>query len=128
MDPTELPSSSKRVSDGDEEPEVTHEKFDQSTGEGTFRRLDVEMIDQLSTLDVLCPRVQWILRCRFRQGKVQYNMNLESVLGAISATLRHQAWCSFDQKMWQQHECQFLKSLTRNVQFCLCTKAAAMAR
>ena len=33
---TELPSSSKRVSDGNEEPAGTHEKFDQSTGEKLF--------------------------------------------------------------------------------------------
>ena len=34
-----------------------------------FSPLDVEMIDQLSTLEVLCPRVQWIMRHRFRQRK-----------------------------------------------------------
>ena len=33
MDPTELQSSSKRVSEESEEPAGTHEKFDQSTGE-----------------------------------------------------------------------------------------------
>ena len=33
MDPTELASSSKRVSDGNGEPVGTHEIFDQSTGE-----------------------------------------------------------------------------------------------
>ena len=38
MDPTELPSSSKRVCDGYEEPTGTHGKFDQSTGEVLFRR------------------------------------------------------------------------------------------
>ena len=36
MDSTELPSSSKRVCDGYEEPVGTHEKFDQSTGEVLF--------------------------------------------------------------------------------------------
>ena len=36
MDSTEMPSSSKRVSDGSEEPADTHEKFDQSTGEVLF--------------------------------------------------------------------------------------------
>ena len=36
MDSTELPSSSTRDSDGSEEPEGTHEKFDQSTGEVFF--------------------------------------------------------------------------------------------
>ena len=36
MNSTELPSSSKRVSDGSEEPAGTHENFDQSTGEVLF--------------------------------------------------------------------------------------------
>ena len=36
MDSTELPSSSKRVSDGSEEPAGTYEKIDQSTGEVFF--------------------------------------------------------------------------------------------
>ena len=34
-----------------------------------FSPLDVEMIDQLSTLEVLCPRVQWTMRRRIRQRK-----------------------------------------------------------
>ena len=38
MDPTELPSSSTRVFDGSEEPAGNHEKFDESTGIGAFRR------------------------------------------------------------------------------------------
>ena len=36
MDSTELPSWSKRVCDGYEEPAGTHKKFDQSTGEVLF--------------------------------------------------------------------------------------------
>ena len=36
MDLTETPSSSKRVSDGSEEPAGTDEKFDQSMGEVLF--------------------------------------------------------------------------------------------
>ena len=40
-----------------------------SQRERCFSPLDVEMIDQLSTLEVLCPRVQWIMRRRFRQRK-----------------------------------------------------------
>ena len=69
MDSTELPSSSTRVSDGSEEPAGTHEQSDQSTGEVLFSPLDVEMIDQLLTLEVLCPRAQWIMRRQFRQRK-----------------------------------------------------------
>ena len=38
MDPTELPSSSKRVCDGYEEPAGTHEKIRSVNGRGTFRR------------------------------------------------------------------------------------------
>ena len=50
-----------------------------SQRERYFSPLDVEMIDQLSTLEVLCPRVQWIMRHLFRQREVQYSMNLECV-------------------------------------------------
>ena len=80
MDPTELPSSSKRVSDGDEEPEVTHEKFDQSTGEVLFAvgcRDDRPIVDSGSVVST-CP-VDYVMSVP--TGKVQYNMNLESVLG-----------------------------------------------
>ena len=53
-----------------------------SQRERYLSQLDVEMIDQLSTLEVLCPRVQWIMRHRFRQKKyAQYSTHLESVLG-----------------------------------------------
>ena len=38
-----------------------------SQRERCFSLLDVEMIDQLLTLEVLCPRAQWILRRQFRQ-------------------------------------------------------------
>ena len=38
MDSTELPSSSKRVCDGYEEPAGTHEKIRSVNGRGTFRR------------------------------------------------------------------------------------------
>ena len=34
-----------------------------------FSPLDVEMIDQLSNLEVLCPRFQWTVRRQFRQRK-----------------------------------------------------------
>ena len=51
-----------------------------SQRERCFSPLDVVMIDQLLTLQVLCPRAQWVMRRQFRQ-KVHYSMNLESVLG-----------------------------------------------
>ena len=59
-----------------EEPAGTHE-------------LKPDRIDQLLTLEVLCPRAQWIMRCQFPQRereRVNKNMNLESVLGE---TLQH---------------------------------------
>ena len=46
-----------------------------------FSLLDVETIDQLLTLEVLCQRAQWIMRRQFRQRKSITRMNLESVLG-----------------------------------------------
>ena len=66
VDSTELPSSSTRVFDGSEGPAGTHENFDQSTGEVLFA---VGLIDQLLTLEVLCPRARWIMRRQFRQRK-----------------------------------------------------------
>ena len=68
MDSTELPSSSKRVSDGSEEPPPLM-KNSISQRERCFSPLDVEMIDQVLTLEVLCPRAQWIMRRQFRQRK-----------------------------------------------------------
>ena len=57
MDSAELPSSSKRVSDGSEEPASTHEKFDQPTGEVLFAvgcRDDRPIVDSGSVLTT-CP-------------------------------------------------------------------------
>ena len=80
MDPTELPSSSKRVCDGYEEPAGTHEKFDQSTGEVLFAvgcRDDRLLVDSGSVVST-CP-----MDCATSvpTEKVQHSMNLESVLG-----------------------------------------------
>ena len=47
--------------------------------EKCFLRLDVEMIDQLLTLEVLCPHAQWTTSVPTE--KVNYSMNLESVSG-----------------------------------------------
>ena len=52
-----------------------------SQRERCFSPLDVEMIDQLLTLEVLCPRAQWIDATSVPTEKVHYSMNLESVLG-----------------------------------------------
>ena len=57
MDSTELPSSSKRVCDGYEEPAGTHEKLDQSTGEVLFAvgcRDDRPIVDPGSVVST-CP-------------------------------------------------------------------------
>ena len=80
MDSTELPSSSKRVCDGYEEPAGTHEKFDQSTGEVLFAvgcRDDRPIVDSGSVVST-CP-VDYATSVPTE--KVQYSMNLESVLG-----------------------------------------------
>ena len=80
MDSTELPSSSKRVSDGSEEPAGAHEKFDQSTGEVLFAvgcRDDRPIVDSGSVVST-CPVDS---ATSVPTEKVQYSMNLESVLG-----------------------------------------------
>ena len=79
-DPTELPSSSKTVCDGYEVPVGTHEKFDQSTGEVLFAvgcRDDRPIVDSGSVVST-CP-VDYATSVLAE--KVQYSMNLESVLG-----------------------------------------------
>ena len=76
----ELPSWSKRVSDGSEEPAGNHEKFDQSTGEVLFAvgyRDDRPIVDSGSVVS-MCP-VDYAMSVPTE--KVQYSMNLESVLG-----------------------------------------------
>ena len=85
MDPTELPSSSKRVSDGNGEPAGTHEKIDQSTGEVLFAvgcRDDRPIVDSGSVVSSF--PVDYATSVPTE--KVQYSMNLESVLGE---TLQH---------------------------------------
>ena len=79
MDSTELPSSSKRVCDGYEEPAGTHAKFDQSTGEVLFAvgcRDDRPIVDSGSVVSA-CP-VDYATSVPTET--VQYSMNLESVL------------------------------------------------
>ena len=80
MDPTELPSSSKRVSDGNGEPAGTHEKIDQSTEEVLFAvgcRNDRPIVDSGSVVST-CP-VDYATSVL--PEKVQQSMNLKSVLG-----------------------------------------------
>ena len=80
MDSTEVPSSSKRVSDGSEQPAATHEKFDQSTGEvfcAVGCRDDLPIVDSGSVVST-CP-VDYATSVPTE--KVHYRMNLESVLG-----------------------------------------------
>ena len=80
MGPTELPSSSKRVSDGNEESAGTHEKFDRSTGEVLLAvgcRDDRPIVDSGSVVST-CPAD---FSTSVPTEKVQYSMNLENVLG-----------------------------------------------
>ena len=80
MDSTELPFSSKRVSDGSEEPAGAHEQFDQPTGEVLFAvgcRDDRPIVDSGSVVST-CP-VDYATS--IPTEKVHYSMNLEGVLG-----------------------------------------------
>ena len=74
MDSTELPSSSTRVFDGNEEPAGTHEKFDRSTGEVLFA---VGCVDSGSVVST-CP-VDYATSVPTE--KVHHSKNSESVLG-----------------------------------------------
>ena len=71
MDSTELPSSSTRVFSGVHGSESQRALMEHliSQRERCVSPVDVEMIDQLLTLEVLCPRAQWIMRRQFRQRK-----------------------------------------------------------
>ena len=78
MDPTELPSSSKRVSAGTGEPAGTHEKIDQSTGEVLHAvgcRDDRTIVDSASVVHVFSGL------CDVGSERVQYSLKLERVLG-----------------------------------------------
>ena len=80
MDSTEMPSSSKRVCDGHEEPAGTHEKFDHSTGEVLFAvgcRDDRPIVDSGSVVST-CPLDH---ATSVPTEKVHHSLNLESVLG-----------------------------------------------
>ena len=85
MDPTELPSSSKRVSDDGMRSQRALMKNSISRREVLFA-VGVGMIDHM-TLEVLCSSAQWMMRRQFRQSdmmdsrRVHYRMNFESVLG-----------------------------------------------
>ena len=106
MDSTELPSLSKRVSDGSEEPAGTHEKFDQSTGEVLFAvgcRDDRPIVDSGSVVST-CP-VDYATSVPTE--KVHYNMNLESVWGESLQHYGIKRNVSFHQQNWQHHERQF---------------------
>ena len=70
----------RRVSDGNEEPACTHEKFDQSAGEVLFAvgcRDDRPIVDSGSVVST-CPMDYAMM---VPTDKVQYSKNLESVLG-----------------------------------------------
>ena len=80
MDSTELPSSSTRLSVGSEEPEGTHEKIDQSTGELVFAvgcRADRPNVDSGSVVSTFSVENATSVPTE----KVHYSVNLESVFG-----------------------------------------------
>ena len=80
MESTELPSSSKRVSDESEEPAGTHEKPDHSTGDVLFAVgcQDERPIIGSGSVVSTCPVDH---ATSVPTEKVHYSMNLESVLG-----------------------------------------------
>ena len=87
MDSTELPSSSTRVCQictGARSQRALMRNLI-SPQEKCFLPLDVEMIVHLLTLEVLCPRAQWIMRRQCRQRKSsQYEIG--ECVGRIFAT------------------------------------------
>ena len=79
MDSTELPSSSKRISGGSEEPAGTREKFDQSPGEVLFAvgcRDDRPIVDSGSVVSTCAVDYATSVPTE----KVQYSLNLECVV------------------------------------------------
>ena len=126
MDPTELPSSSKRVSDGNGEPAGTHEKFDQSTEEVLFavRCRDDRPIVDFGSVVSTCP-VDYATSVPTE--KVQYSMNLESVLGESLQHYGIKRNVPFTNRSGSSMNVNFEVTDTKRA-LCLCTKAAAMAR
>ena len=127
MDSTELTSSSKRVSDESDEPAGTHEKFDQSTGEVLFAvgcRDDRPFVDSGSVVST-CPVDH---ATSVPTEKVQYCMNLESVLGESLQHYGIKRKVPFTNRSGSSMNVNFEVTDTKRAIFCLCTTAAAMAR
>ena len=118
MDVTELPSSSTRVFDRSEEPAGTHEKLDHSMRELLFTvgcRVDRPIVDSGSVVST-CP-VDFATSVPTE--KVHYSMNCN--ITASSAMFLSPTELAAPRT-------SILRSLTQNVQFCLCMRAAATAR
>ena len=95
-----------RVFDGSGESARTHEKFDQSTGEVHFAvgcRDDRPIVDSGSVVST-CP-VDYVTSVPTE--KVQYSMNLGSVLGESLQHYDIKRDVLFHQRNWQHHERQF---------------------
>ena len=90
MDPTELPSSQRESAMGMRSQRALI-KNSISQRERYFSPLDVEMINQLLILEVLCPPVQWLMRHRFRLRKC----NTVWIWGWSSLICVSGSWCAY---------------------------------
>ena len=90
MDPTELPSSRRESAMGMRSQRALI-KNSISQRERYFSPLDVEMINQLLILEVLCPPVQWLMRHRFRLRKC----NTVWIWGWSSLICVSGSWCAY---------------------------------
>ena len=103
------------------------EKIDQATGEVLLAvgcRDDRPVVDSGSVV-FTCP-VDYATSVPIE--KVRYSVNLESLLGESLQHYGIKRNVPFTNRFCSSMNVNFVKSLTRNVQFCLCTRAAAMAR
>ena len=127
MGSTELPSSSTRVFVGSGETPGTHVKFDQSAGEVLFAvrgRDDRPIVDSGSVVST-CPE-NYVTSVPTE--KVHYRMNFESVLGESLQHYDIKRNVRSTNSSGSTMNLNFEVADTKNVQFCLCKRAAATAR
>ena len=127
MGSTELPSSSTRVFDGSGEPAGTHVKFDQSTGVVLFAvgcRDDRPIVDSGSVVST-CP-VNYATSVPTEE--VHHSMNLDSVFGESLQHYGIKRNVHSTNSIGSTMNVNFEVADTKNVQFCLCIRAAATAR
>ena len=88
-----------------------------------FSPLDVEMIDQLLTLEVLCPRVQWIMRHRCGSAVKFPRLSLiNSSSSGSASSFPHHLWAGPAPPFNAGWACSTFQCLTQP--FVCCTSAA----